>query len=110
MEKIKREEETLQLPLALQSGLLIIFMAQQEGKKVAADITFNGVNGEHRFAQSRFAAYGEVCPIKIQGVGVAGIITVSGLTPEEDHVYFRNPLLFTINNIENAGNRRKSGS
>lgn len=37
----------------------------------------NGVNGEHRFEQSRFAAYGEAFPIKIQGVGLAGIITVS---------------------------------
>lgn len=62
----------------------------------------SGINGvsyheAHRLDATKYAAYGGAFPIIVKGSGIIGIITVSGLTPEEDHELVTNAIRFFLN-------------
>lgn len=56
-------------------------------------------NEEHRL-DSSFAAFGGSFPIILDGGLIVGMITISGLTPEEDHTIVVNALRTYLNERE----------
>jgi uncharacterized protein (UPF0303 family) len=53
--------------------------------QIQSELNGGNYNEEHRLELSLYTAYGGAFPIIIQGVGIAGTVTVSELSAEEDH-------------------------
>lgn len=43
-------------------------------------------NAKHQLALQEYAAHGGAFPVRVDGVGVVGVVTVSGLAQGDDHV------------------------